>query len=71
MQTGFSGILIGWISSQTTFVPLWDRMEGAWLRTLYRRLGADSDIILKGGPSTFILHISGLLYTYVQHLHVL
>ncbi len=33
MQTGFSGTLIGWKSGQTTFVPLWDRMEGAWLRT--------------------------------------
>jgi hypothetical protein len=35
MQTGSSGTLIGWKSGQTTFVPLWDRMEGAWLRTLY------------------------------------
>jgi hypothetical protein len=34
MQTGSSGTLIGWKSCQTTFVPLWDRMEGAWLRTL-------------------------------------
>jgi hypothetical protein len=32
MQTGSSGTLIGWKSGQTTFVPLWDRMEGAWLR---------------------------------------
>jgi hypothetical protein len=30
MQTGSSGTLIGWKSGQTTFVPLWDRMEGAW-----------------------------------------
>ncbi len=36
MQSGSSGTLIGWKSGQTTFVPLWDRMEGAWLRTLYR-----------------------------------
>jgi hypothetical protein len=28
MQTGSSGTLIGWKSGQTTFVPLWDRMEG-------------------------------------------
>ncbi len=35
MQTGSSGTLIGWKSGQTTFVPLWDWMEGAWLRTLY------------------------------------
>jgi hypothetical protein len=32
-QTGSSGTLIGWKSGQTTFVPLWDRMEGALLRT--------------------------------------
>jgi hypothetical protein len=35
MQTGSSGTLIGWKSGQTTFVPLWDRMEGAWLRTQF------------------------------------
>ncbi len=35
MQTGSLGTLIGWKSGQTTFVPLWDRMEGAWLWTLY------------------------------------
>ncbi len=34
MQTGSSGTLIGYKSVQTTFVPLWDRMEGAWLRSL-------------------------------------
>ncbi len=34
MQTGSSGTLIGWKSGQTTFVPLWDWMEGPWLRTL-------------------------------------
>ncbi len=34
MQTGSYGTLIGRKSGQTTFVPLWDRMEGAWLRTL-------------------------------------
>jgi hypothetical protein len=34
MQTGSSGTLIGWKSGQTTFVPLWGRMEGAWLWTL-------------------------------------
>ncbi len=33
MQTGSSGTLIGWKSGQTTFVPLWDRMEGTWLRS--------------------------------------
>jgi hypothetical protein len=34
MQTCSSGTLIGWKSGQTTFVPLWDRMEGAGLWTL-------------------------------------
>ena len=38
MQTGFSGTLIGWKSGQTTFVPLWDRMEGAWLWTQLRKV---------------------------------
>ncbi len=37
MQTGSSGTLIGWKSGQTTFVPLWDWMEGAWLRALYAK----------------------------------
>jgi hypothetical protein len=30
MQTRSYGTLIGRNSGQTTFVPLWDRMEGAW-----------------------------------------
>jgi hypothetical protein len=34
MQTGYSWTLIGWKSDKTTYVPLWDRMEGAWLWTL-------------------------------------
>ncbi len=38
MQTGSSGTLIGWKSGQTTFVPLWDWMEGAWPRTLVFKL---------------------------------
>ncbi len=33
LQTGSSEILIGWKSGLTTFVRLWDRMEGAWLWT--------------------------------------
>jgi hypothetical protein len=33
MQTGSSGTPIGWKSDQTTFVPLWNRMEGEWLWT--------------------------------------
>jgi hypothetical protein len=33
MQTGSSETLIGRKSGKTTYVPLWDRMEGAWLWT--------------------------------------
>jgi hypothetical protein len=33
MQTGSSETLIGWKSGKTTYVPLLDRMEGAWLWT--------------------------------------
>ncbi len=36
MKTGSSGTLIGWKSGQTTYVPLWDRMEGALLWSLVR-----------------------------------
>ncbi len=39
IQTGSSGTLNGWKSGQTTFVPLRDRMEGAWLP---RRLSRSS-----------------------------
>jgi hypothetical protein len=34
LQTGSSQTLIGWKFGKTTCVPLWDRMEGAWLWTL-------------------------------------
>ncbi len=33
-DTGSSETLIGWKSGKNTYVPLWDRMEGAWLWTL-------------------------------------
>jgi hypothetical protein len=32
-ETGSSGTLIGWKSGQTTFVTLWDQMDGSWLWT--------------------------------------
>jgi len=35
MQAGSSETLIGWKSGNTTFVLLWDWMEGAWLWTKY------------------------------------
>jgi hypothetical protein len=34
VQTSSSGTLIGWKTFQTTYIPLWDRMEGPWLWTL-------------------------------------
>ncbi len=34
MKTSSSETLIGWKSGKTTYVPLWDRMEGGWLLTL-------------------------------------
>jgi hypothetical protein len=52
MQTGSSGTLIGWKSGQTTFVPLWDRMEGAWLRTLVKYTYTEW---LKSQPQFFCL----------------
>ncbi len=48
MKTGSSGTLIGWKSGQTTFVPLWDWMEGAWLRTL-ASIPASSDTVESEG----------------------
>ncbi len=33
MQTGSSETLIGWKSWKTTYILLWDRMEGGWLWT--------------------------------------
>ncbi len=41
MQIGSSGTLIGWKSGQTTFVPLWDWMEGPWLRTQFMSTASD------------------------------
>jgi hypothetical protein len=35
MQTGSSKTPIGWKYGKTTYVSLWDRMEGPWLWTLY------------------------------------
>jgi hypothetical protein len=33
MKTGSSETLVGWKSGKTTYVPLWNQMEGAWLWT--------------------------------------
>jgi hypothetical protein len=42
MQTGSSETLIGWKSGKTTYVPLWDGMEGAQLYGLYRVADVES-----------------------------
>jgi hypothetical protein len=45
-ETGSSGTLIGWKSGQTTYVPLWDRMDGAWLLTQRRGMeGLRADLM--------------------------
>ncbi len=61
MQTGSSGTLIGWKSGQTTFVPLWDWMEGAWLRTQFSTLGSNPEAAdmngrfqMQGGKNWFL-----------------
>jgi hypothetical protein len=63
MQNGFSETIIGWKSGQTTYVPLRDRMEGAWLWTqkgkLYRKMEAIGESVCQaravgsqpGGPT--------------------
>ncbi len=61
MQTGSSGTLIGWISGQTTFVPLWDRMEGAWLRTQYTVQTHDNCGRSKQTPKTVEANIENIL----------
>ncbi len=43
-------LLIGWKSGKSTYVPLWDRMEGAWLY----RLGRIKEIML--ATVTVFLH---------------
>ncbi len=47
-----SGTLIGWKSGQTTFVPLRDRMEGAWLWTL-SRYGMNGRSQMQGGKKLY------------------
>jgi hypothetical protein len=68
MQTGSSGTLIGWKSGQTTFVPLWDRMEGAWLRTQKRSVDfqrkEEQRSILDNGQAWFaraVIYVDSLL----------
>ncbi len=53
MQTGSSGTLIGCKSGQNTFFPPWDRMEGAWLWTLYSIVQWEGIETGKNQPMTF------------------
>jgi hypothetical protein len=55
MQTGSSWTLIGWKSGQTTFVPLCDRMERAWLRTLVRAANGDADQIRSANYKPYLI----------------
>jgi hypothetical protein len=64
MQTGSSGTLIGWKSGQTTFVPLWDRIEGAWLRTQERDLEAQNPI---SHPPHLILYVYTVLFMCIHY----
>jgi hypothetical protein len=66
MQTGSSGTLIGWKSGQTTFVPLWDRMEGAWLRTQGYVI---PEVLQTGGAPTQHNHKAGLA-SGIQHFTI-
>ncbi len=59
MQAGSSGTLIGWKSGKTTYVPLWEWMEGRGMDSVYwarickrlRRLGIDSEDSI---PSAYV-----------------
>jgi hypothetical protein len=66
MQTGSSGTLIGWKSGQTTFVPLWDRIEGAWLRTQERDLEAQNPISHPPPSYTVCIHCTVYVYTLLR-----
>ncbi len=57
MQTGSSGTLIGWKSGQTTFVPLWDQLEGAWINQQF--------LTHKVTKSTSCLPFRFLEFTYI------
>ncbi len=70
MQTGSSGTLIGWKSGQTTFVPLWDWMEGAWLRTLGNFVSETEHAGLNYSPSPSPIARALLPANHVSELRV-
>jgi hypothetical protein len=44
-----------WLKSgQTTFVPLWDRMDGAWQWTLVRSANGDADQIRSANYKSYL-----------------
>ncbi len=70
MQTGSSGTLNGWKSGQTTFVPLWDRMEGAWLRTLFMlqrgHLAAPWELFSRTGSTAVTYALRDLIFYFEE-----
>ncbi len=65
MQTGsFETLIIGLKSGKTTYVPLWDRVEGALLRTL--KTGVKNSFIRSFGSSNLSLPMDSVVdaYTY-------
>ncbi len=71
MQTGSFGSHIGWKSGQSTFVPLWERMEGVWLWTR-RKHTAHLCLLAHSGPQLtcvfFCLERETVLYNRVQEV---
>ncbi len=59
-QTGSSGTLIGWKSGQTTFIPLWDRMEGAWLWTGRGKLRTRDNLLMGEGTGVEPNHTTSI-----------
>jgi hypothetical protein len=71
MQTGSSGTLIFWKSGQTTYVPLWDRMEGAWpwtLRWIALENNALSSEPVSGGIRNHLFKDDSALFTRFLHV---
>jgi hypothetical protein len=72
MQNGSSETLIGWSwrSGKTNYVPLWDRMEGAWLMAMDSGPGVQSlknkkSIIININSKTICL-VSFTEYSFCQ-----
>jgi hypothetical protein len=66
MQTGFSETLIGWKSGKTTYVPLWDRMEGAWLWTQWNSNDFDNFETRKWMQNGILRHIYIYIFRFYE-----